>query len=362
MITPINTIEKYFNASEQTSDTLDKIVIPFRHFLIGEHCIRLQFQNNKLEKYICPALEHLETDNILLIPDLTIYINEGLSIADPFWSNDYIDPLSGDIKNIPDRYYFNQNTTSQTISAIDFQLKKAIYSINSIDNLPLWDRGFPMRILLYTWFQKHDYIFIHAAGIGKNNAGVLLTGKGGSGKSTAALSCLSSNLQYAGDDYVMVDVKTCDAYSLYNTGKLEKVHARSFPHLYAFIKKSYNTNDEKSVLYVNEYNPAKIITKFNIKAILLPTHKGKRETIVCNTSKASAMKALAPSTIWLLRTDKKMVTQIAELIRKLPCYDLETGTELEQIPLKIETMLEELCLSYSSRKKRDENRKPKTLA
>ena len=72
--------------------------------------------------------------------------------------------------------------------------------------------------------------FCTAAAVGQAAGGVLLVGAGGSGKSTCALSCLTSDLLYAGDDYVAVELRPEPrVLSLFCSGKLEPDHAALLP-------------------------------------------------------------------------------------------------------------------------------------
>jgi len=62
---------------------------------------------------------------------------------------------------------------------------------------------------------------MHGAAVSLNGKSILLTAKGGSGKSTTALSCFFAGMSYLGDDYVTVksgDVIT--THSIYSSTKL----------------------------------------------------------------------------------------------------------------------------------------------
>ena len=90
---------------------------------------------------------------------------------------------------------------------------------------PYWDQASPIRQILFWWLDSRDCIQVHGGAVGLESGGVLLVGKGGSGKSTVALSSLASELLYAGDDYVAVKPSPSPwVYSLYNSGKLEPHH------------------------------------------------------------------------------------------------------------------------------------------
>jgi hypothetical protein len=57
-------------------------------------------------------------------------------------------------------------------------------------------------------------------------------------------------------------------------------------------------------------------------------------------SPVEALKALAPSTLFqLIGASQKDLRAMAELVRKVPCYRLELGTDLAAIPRAIEQLL-----------------------
>ena len=52
-----------------------------------------------------------------------------------------------------------------------------------------------------------------------------------------------------------------------------------------------------------------------------------------------ALHALAPSTLYLLRADARLLHALQSLTRQLPAYWLETGTRLPSIPETITALL-----------------------
>jgi hypothetical protein len=120
---------------------------------------------------------------------------------------------------------------------------------------------------------------VHAAAVGNSNGGVLIGGKGGSGKSTTALTCLESKLNYIGDDYTLLGLDSGRpvVHSLYNSAKLNSDHVQRFPTLLPKVSNPDRLADEKALLFVNEHYPAKVATQLPVRAVLLPRVTGSPE-------------------------------------------------------------------------------------
>ena len=150
-------------------------------------------------------------------------------------------------------------------------------------------------------------------------------------------------MSYAGDDYSLLGFDSeRTVYSLYNSAKLNRDHLRRFPHLQSKISNPDRPNEEKALLFVNEHYPASVMNEFTVSAILLPRVTGEPETRLRRVSAAKALTSLAPSTIFQLpRAGNEAFEFLSRFVRELPCYDLELGTNISEIPLVIEKLLEE---------------------
>ena len=80
----------------------------------------------------------------------------------------------------------------------DRHSRRALYWVRRASDLPFWEIASPFRILFHWWAQSWGGQVAHAAAVGVNGRGVLLAGKSGSGKSTAALACLRQGMDFRG--------------------------------------------------------------------------------------------------------------------------------------------------------------------
>lgn len=332
-------VYELFKSSQQVTGAVE------RSYIIGGYRIRLSFAGAALLS-LTTALEHLATDD-RSTPDLTICLWDSEStgqrmIARPWQEEDFL--ARGVIQGYnTERIYTAFQHGSGAVSVLDKERDTAVFWAPD-HQLPYWEYGSPLRSILHWWLLGKGLQLVHAAAVGNSNGGVLIGGKGGSGKSTTALTCLESDLFYVGDDYTLLGLESGPVvHSLYNSAKLNSDHVQRFPALLPKIANPDRLADEKALLFVNEHFPAKVATRLPVRAVLLPRVTGIPETRWKQVSVAMTLAALAPSTIFQLpRAGNEAFQFLAAFVRQLPCFSLEVGTDLSNIPPVIEQLLAEL--------------------
>lgn len=320
-----------------------------RFFGIGGYTVCLHFAGSALEPRLTPALEHLSIPPCAA-PDLTICLwdsqSTGSELPAPPWSHkDY--GVHGEISG----YNTTQlktafNLGSGVLSMLDIPRNLALFWIRDANSLPIYESGAPLLTIFHWWMGTRNRQLLHAAAVGNDAGGVLLVGKGGSGKSSTSLRALAANsdLFYAADDYCLLSNDAAPfVHSIYSSGKIHSKDTAIFPFLQPALDKSYDLNNEKALFFLKDHFPEKICTGFPIKAVLLPRVTGLEHTRVVQTSASTALLALAPSTIFQLSGAGQPAFQmLSALVRNVPCYLLELGTERRQIPGVIADLLRKL--------------------
>uniref|UniRef100_B8HPW8 HPr kinase n=1 Tax=Cyanothece sp. (strain PCC 7425 / ATCC 29141) TaxID=395961 RepID=B8HPW8_CYAP4 len=327
------------------------------YYKIGPFTVCLRFAGNGLIPQITPAFSHLKIEQASN-PDLTICLWDTVSTKTPLplllksltesIQRHWADHL-GTRKEIKafdsDRIRTSFHIGPNILSALDQDQNVACYWIDNADNIPYWERGSPLQTILNWWTTAHHYQYIHAGAIGTIDGGVLLVGKGGSGKSSTALACIDSPLLYASDDYCLVTTSPKPyVYSLYNTAKLKgKEDLVRFPHLAPLIDNMAQIEQEKAMLFLHQHHPEKVLSSFPIKAVLIPQVTGQPYTYLQPTTAGIALKALAPSTIFQLAGSGQIAFQtMSSLVRYVHCYELKLGTNIAQIPNVILKLLSKI--------------------
>ena len=346
----------FFQAVEEGFHRAVKAVQgPVEYFYkIAGHTICLRFAGRALVPQVTSALAHLESDRVAK-PALTVSLWDTVSTQTgmPLLVSSLIQLLRlrwwelldsrREIKGFNDhRIRSAFHLGPDILSLLDIQQNQALYWVMDASQIPYYERGSPLQTILNWWAANHGCQYVHAGAVGTEAGGVLLAGKGGCGKSTAALACIGSRLKYASDDYSLVAINpTPRAYSLYSTAKLKGIEdIRRFPLLAPMIDNMDRLDEEKAMIFLHEHHPEKIVSEFPLRAILLPQFTGKPETKLHPAKPVAALRALAPSTILQLAgAGQEAFRLMSALVQRVPCYIFETGTEISRIPEVILSLL-----------------------
>ena len=228
----------------------------------------------------------------------------------------------------------------------NFLSQEVIFYIPNDKLIPQYQIAAPLLTIFHWWMREKGYQLAHSAAVGNQDGGILLTGKSGSGKSTAALACLESPLYFMSDDFVVFHCEKNDyfAETLYSSAKLNKKLVSRFPHLTASMNNLVEKKEEeKWLLFLNQDYKNKIIKQFPIKAVVVSRFTDGQNSHLSEISTVSALSAMAPSTmLQLADADERDFENIKRLVQSRPCFQLETGKDLSQIPEVIDNLLKKL--------------------
>lgn len=318
-----------------------------RLYRIADRSVQMRFANSTLLPLLSPAFEHLATTSSDPTPALTMCLwdslSTGVSMPPPAWSWDDYDVL-GQVRGFESGgVHLVYQGCSNALSIFDEERALAIYWAKD-NQLPYYERSAPLRAIFTWWAASQDYLLVHSAAVGKGGVGVLLTGKGGVGKSTTSLLCLQAGLEFLGDNNVILrNGSSPTAYSLYNAATLHPEQIRRMPMLAQTIQNSPPPDSPKAVFFAKELNPGQLKLSLPIKAILVPRITGKTETRLAPCSPASSLAALAPSTIFSSPgAGRSAFKFMAKYVRQVPNYILELGTDLQQIPQTVTRLLSKI--------------------
>jgi hypothetical protein len=232
----------------------------------------------------------------------------------------------------------------QVITWFDRQDQHIVGWVSSYNQLSLYDRGKPLHFPLLLWHSDKGAEVIHAALVSKDGEGALFAGKGGVGKSTAALACLDAGFDYLGDDYISLEASQDGSFrghSLYSATWLMADQLVRFPRLIPHAIYPRRPDQEKTLVLLSQVSPRRLSSCVPIRALVLPRVTGNPSAQIRPASGAEALFALAPSSI-LLRPSSGAVTldKLARLAEQVPCHWLELGQDLKEIPPRVEELID----------------------
>ncbi|MER8912968.1 serine kinase [Mesorhizobium sp. M0761] len=193
---------------------------------------------------------------------------------------------------------------------------------------PPWEPGSPLRVFLHWFYSARGMRLAHAGTLGKNGKGVLLVGRGGSGKSGSVVDGVLAGLQTVGDDYVLLDHGGGFpmAFPVFRTFKQDAGGLRRLG-LYDAIRAGREPNWQgKYEFFSEDIDGVAMTPSLEIRALLVPHLVEQQHSELSAVSRARAMLALAPSGLFQMPGERDSgVTRFAELVRSLPCFGLSLG-------------------------------------
>jgi hypothetical protein len=337
--------EAFFDAVLQRSLISEARAGVVEHFFdVAETMVRIAFAGDDLARLFVPALSHLEiapSPN----PDLTIHVwdsrSTGVAMADPPCAlgafTDRGDIWGMDSARIRSAFHWAE----YSVNLMNTSTNTGIYWVRTADALPYWAKASPLRTLFHWWAERNRCQLLHAAAVGHDGSGILITGKGGVGKSTTALTCLAAGLQYISDDYLIARLEPSPcAFSLYSTAKINADQIERFPQFRAMVGHSSSLQDEKAVLYLYPECARSIARSLPLKAALVPRIVSQIGTELVPASKLALQRAAAFTTMSQLpHAGRRTYEFVERLIGELPRLELVLGSARDRIPTVLADLL-----------------------
>ena len=326
-----------------------------RSLTVAGSKVRLRCANPVFTDDLTKALAHLASSSNAGPADLTIHIwDASTPPTDPYLAtileklfNNWSESCGprGELIGIHgDHVAAVYHPGPDIFSVVDRHSGHAFYLKRDQSPLPYWEIGSPFRYIFHSWFAARGLQFVHGGAVGTSAGGVLLTAKGGSGKSTTTMLCAKAGMQFAGDDYCLADPRTAYLHSLYNSSKLkgteDLTRVPDVTGLSRNLDSFENGGFGKGIYFLSDIWKDRLSSGFPLRAILIPSVTGSVNSRLEPCTSADALMAMMPSTVAQLpAADQSDSARIAALIERLPAYHLFLGTDIEQIPPLVQEVL-----------------------
>jgi hypothetical protein len=207
--------------------------------------------------------------------------------------------------------------------------------------LALYERAKPLLRFLNLLLYARGVLVTHAALVGQNGRGVLVTGRGGMGKTTTAAVALLRGLDFVSDDYVAIGRQTDGYYGhmLFSSLMLDSRHIAKLPRVAEIADYPFYAMETKALVYPDALDGARLCQCLKIAAVAVPAIVGGGEGRLIPISRGEALRALGPSSVFSSPWREKSRFDFYEkMLARLPCYRLELGNDLERLVEPLEPL------------------------
>jgi GT2 family glycosyltransferase len=305
--------------------------------LAGAH-IRLTFCGATIRENILTALSHLIADDLIDAQPEFI-----LNIWDSYSTGVKMLPPPCDRSHFTDRgdiWGFNSENTriafhygEFSLNLFDKKSKQGIFWVQDPHHLPYWTTAAPLRTLIHWCMEMKGCQLLHAAAIGTDKGAVLLTGAGGSGKSTTALTGLCNGMNYCGDDYIVVSLKPIPSvHTLYSSSKVNHDNTFRFEKLKKYIVHT-GGGEEKAVYQLFPGLKRLIKPSMPLVGVLAPYIRKNLVTKIYRPLNDKEIQRAASFTTvsQLPYSGDRTYAFIETLIQTLPSFCIDLGTKSDEV-------------------------------
>jgi hypothetical protein len=223
------------------------------------------------------------------------------------------------------------NEEWNTRCLIDADKRHAIVWFGDAAMIPEWVIYDQIRNALHWLSYERNFGLFHAAALRLGAVGCLITGKSGSGKSTITAAAIAQGFDTAGDDFVLIETKTVPrVHAVFDTVKLDDKSLARFSQFEPFVRNPRRRADDKAIIHLFDSSRDRIASGFPLHMILHAHLTDQQQSRIVRSAPSNAFRALAPSSLFLLRDQGKQVAaNCAMLVGRLDTYAFEIGTHIE---------------------------------
>jgi hypothetical protein len=289
--------------------------------------IRIHLATQALFDYVSPAFEwHPEIEIEVARPDIEIFVIENNADVElPWKKEDFLEGsrirglVQGDLLATYDLKYSN-------LSMFDTKTNKGLFVVDSADLMPEWEFGAPLRNVLTWALASRGIYLVHTAAVGIAGKGILISGPGGSGKSTTTALATQNGFETTGDDYCAVSLNGVPkAHAVYGLLKL-------VPERFGTSTALEKTNSQvRSDGKVHFKLGLTMVSEINLGAIVFPqvTESTNKPTLL--SQRDSFLRLMASSMSQLATPDAGLFRTLTQLANTIPAYKWEIGPDTNEL-------------------------------
>lgn len=261
--------------------------------------------------------------------------------------NDALAPLLPSSRNGRDRFVLSTPAVyclwspdgGGKLTAVDREKCLGVVWYPAATALPSWEKARPLIHAFKALFPLSRLMPVHGAAVAFGERGILIAGRGGAGKTSMSLACVEAGWRYVGDDCVLIGGAPLRAFNLFRSARLrEEMFTRLPRSLNASYTISTDSGEVKAELDVGRL-PSVAIGDTNVNAIIVPCRRGSSGVAIARLRASVMVRELSAQSLNHLPGDPVMTYEfIAEALRGIPCFSVDPGSVLGDVPPALEAL------------------------
>lgn len=224
---------------------------------------------------------------------------------------------------------------------LDHAAGEALVWLADAQDMPFWEAAAPFKTLINWFLSDQPVSMLHGGVVVHDGRALMLVGPGGSGKSTTVAACFEAGMEVCGDDLVLAE-QAADgwhAHALYDALKLAPGGAVAIPA--RLLAAPWWPCGDKRLVRYSDVDLHGLALRAPLAGLVQCVITGGDATRIVPQPAPALLRAIAPPTVFLLRgREASTLAKVASLVRTVPTYRLELGTEPAAAAAVLRTFLQ----------------------
>lgn len=315
-MTPAGAVTDFLDGCDEYrgSSGGDSVTVALGHRVVG-----LRACCPRTQKALASHFRHLITDSPAEVSLTIVESDHVRTMCPPIgwgWASPHHEDATGSARFID---------YTSTVVAWEPDASRVVIATRGFNSLHLAFRE-NVRLLFQPALSLWGIETLHGGTLGTTDTGILLVGRGGSGKSTLVAAGVSSRWSTLGDDFLLMpagsDDDTMSLSSLFSTAKLEPSSPAA-----AHFPDSGDLRDGKAVVELAK-RPGSVVSKqtlVGIAAVRVGTESDLRDA-----TPDTILDALLPYSVVLTDTPTRLTTTVTRHLETVPAFRLTSGPDLDR--------------------------------
>jgi hypothetical protein len=183
---------------------------------------------------------------------------------------------------------------------------------------------------------------LHAAGLCVGDKGLLIAGTSGAGKTTLTIALLRAGFDYMGDDTIFLTERSGDLRALAFPDEIDITDrtAELFPELRHLLDIPKPPGWTKRQVQAEQVYGVGFVTECKPVVIIFPKVVNAEKSVIKPMTRDEALLNLVPNVLLTeAKSSQAHLNVIGRLVRETEFYRLETGRDLDTLPLLLRDLV-----------------------